>query len=182
MKRAGLHRMHSVDSLLIRRFKKYLEEMLISKSRIRGQANRVAQYLFYVDPQEASFKCIHHPEKAVEFLKQIEQTAACKSTIYGYLNSILKFADYVGSQVEYVAEDPALKRASGVFINVLMDIHSKINKKAVQVKREKWYMRSMEISNRPQGCSWGDYLGEKLEDIKGNCNSFYHPPGRNGLI
>ncbi|KAM5165078.1 uncharacterized protein ACMZJ9_007494 [Mantella aurantiaca] len=179
MNKAGLHRMHSVDSLLIRRFKKYLEELSKSKSCIRGQANRVAQYLFYVDPQEASFKCIHHPERAIEFLKQIEQTAASKCTIHSYMDSILKFANHVGSEVEYVAEDPALKRAAGVFINVLMDIYRRINKKALQVKREKWYMRPMAISNRPQGCSWGDYLGEKLEDIKGNCNSFY-PPGRKG--
>lgn len=95
----------------------------------------MARYLFYVDPEEVSLKCIHQPERTVDYFQQLEASGASKSTTLNYMDSVQKFARHVTSEPKCL-EDPSLKPAASRFFDLLNDIRLKINKKAAKGTKE----------------------------------------------
>ncbi|XP_077309879.1 uncharacterized protein LOC143929775 [Lithobates pipiens] len=137
LEEAGLYKQHSVDSPLIRGFPKYLETSG-SKEFIRRQVNFVTRYLYFVDSQEVSLKCLDQPERTVDFFNQLEASGVSQSTAINHLDSNQKFARYISMEPRCL-DDPSANQAVSRFVELLNDIRKKINKKAAKGRKEMGY-------------------------------------------
>ncbi|XP_077309878.1 uncharacterized protein LOC143929774, partial [Lithobates pipiens] len=108
------------------------------------EGRRHPGYLYFVDSQEVSLKCLDQPERTVDFFNQLGASGVSQSTAINHLDSIQKFARHISMEPRCL-DDPSANQAVSRFVELLNDIRKKINKKAA---KEMDWAQDPEVSQR----------------------------------